>query len=72
MDIQLDNETIEQLSALAVLHNMSTDDLVAKWVRREAVKAENLERLKEMKEHGGIPHDEMMNWLDDFAAGKAV
>ncbi len=72
MDIQLDNETREQLSALAVLHNMSTDDLVAKWVRREAVKAENLERLEEMKKNGGIPHNEMMDWLDDLAAGKAV
>lgn len=72
MDIQLDNETIEQLSALAVLNNMSTDALVAKWVRREAVKAENLERLSEMKKNGGIPHDEMMDWLDDLTAGKAV
>lgn len=72
MDIQLDNETKAQLSALAELHNMSTADLVAKWVRRESVKAENKKRLNDMKENGGIPHDDMMEWLDNFAAGKAV
>lgn len=51
---------------------MSTDDLAAKWVRRESVKAENNVRLNDMKENGGIQHDDMMDWLDNLAAGKAV
>ena len=35
-------------------------------------KAEDMERLADVKENGGIPHDEMMDWLDDLAAGKNV
>ena len=33
---------------------------------------EDARRLKNMKKTGGIAHDEMMDWLDDLAAGRDV
>ena len=76
MNIQLDDKTIELLAAVAALHNIPTEELAEEWLR-DAInyhteKAEDMERLADVKENGGIAHDEMMDWLDDLAAGKNV
>ena len=76
LDIQLDDKTIERLLAVAALQNISTEKLAAEWLRnaskREVEKAEAIARNADMEKNGGIPHDEMMDWVDDLAAGKNI
>jgi len=80
MDIQLDDNTQARINAAAAHQNIAPDVLAAAWLRSlskqfeyaDQEQIEDLQRLDNMKRNGGTSHTEMMDWLDDFAAGKDV
>jgi len=73
MRIQLDDKTQTRISNLAALRNVAPEQLAAEWLKQvskyQEETAEDMRRLASIDEDGGIPHDEMMDWLEDFAAG---
>ncbi len=80
MDIELTKETEANLAAVAALKEMQPEALAAQMLEEQArrlalferEKSEDMERLQNMDNNGGIAHDDMMDWLDDLSAGKAV
>ena len=75
MNIQIDDKTLERLSAQAMIQNTTVENLAAKWLRQaskhHAEKCEDLERLNRMKNNGGVEHGDMMLWLKGQVAGSA-
>ncbi len=74
MDIQLDDNTRARLSAIAVRRQTSPEAIAAELLRQVSLahvdQEEDMAKLESMKLDGGVPHDEMMAWLKDLAAGK--
>jgi len=61
MTVSMDEEQYEQV--------------IADFRKRRIEQVEQLEdmlRLASIKKDGGIPHDEIMDWLENLAAGKSV
>lgn len=75
MNIQIDDKTLERLSAQAMIQNTTVENLAAKWLKQaskhHAEKCEDLERLKRIKKEGGVEHGDMMLWLKSQVAGSA-
>lgn len=76
MEIHLDEQTKARISDLAAMRNVKPEQLAAEWLaqvsKHQAEGAEDLQRLAGVRDDGGIPHDDMMTWLDELAAGNNV
>ena len=76
MQINLDDKTKARLSTVAAMKKTSPEAVAAELLRQaskyHAERAEDEQRLANLRETGGIPHDEMMHWLDDLATGQNV
>ncbi len=80
MDIELTKETEANLAAVAALKEMQPEALAAQMleeqVRRLALfereRTEDMDRLENMKNSGGVAHDDMMNWLEGLSTGKNI
>jgi len=80
MKVQLDDKTKAHLQAMPAHQNHPPELLAAEWLKQvsrqhfvaDQTREEDMERLADMKANGGIDHDDMMDWLDDLAAGKDV
>ena len=73
MKVQPDDKTEARILKLAALQQVPPEQLAADWLRQvskyQEETAEDMQRLASIDEDGGIPHDEMMGWLEGFAAG---
>jgi len=82
MKVDIDPQTESRLKEIAARGNASAErlaaEILAAQVRDEETvrywqdRAEDAKRLENMKKTGGVAHDDMMDWLDDLAAGKDV
>ena len=80
MDINIDDKTAAHLQAIADHQNKPPELVAAEWLSQvsqqrfiaDQTREDDMQRLAAMKANGGIPHDDMMDWLDDLAAGKDV
>lgn len=82
MEIKVDPQTENRLKEIAASANASPEalaaEILAAQIKDQAQarywqeRAEDAKRLENMKKSGGLAHDEMMDWLDDLAAGKDV
>ena len=73
MKVQPDDKTEARILKLAALQQVPPEQLAAEWLRKvskyQEETAEDMQRLADMEADGGIPHDEMMDWLEQFALG---
>ena len=76
MKLDIDDKTEQALIELAELRNVSVPSLLHDFIVKETnyyrERMDDAQRLKNMKQNGGIAHEEMMDWLDDLAVGKDV
>jgi predicted transcriptional regulator len=76
MHIDIDDKTKARLSAVAATRNTSPEELGADLLRHavkyQAERAEDMERLDNMRENGGIPHDEMKSRILNQVTAKDV
>ena len=76
MKVEIDQKTANKLTALAAINGTSLETLIARAVAKDErywrEYEEDMASLKDMKAHGGVPHDEMMNWLKDSSEDKNV
>lgn len=76
MQITLDSKTKARLSVVAAIQNTSPEEVATELLRQaskyHAERVEDQQRLDSMRKTGGVPHNEMMGWLDDLASGQNV
>jgi len=75
MSLEIDPQIEKDLTQLANMKNVSVNGLLREFTVKQKQYFidldEDMRRLDAMKKDGGIPHDEMMDWLEDLAQGKA-
>ncbi len=82
MKIDIDAQTETRLKEIATSGNLTPETLAAEILEQQIKdkdqalywreRAEDMSRLKNMQQNGGVPHGEMMGWVEDLAAGKDV
>ena len=76
MSLDIDPKVERDLTKLADMQNVTVNVLLREFTAKQRKYLEGLnqdmQRLEEMKKDGGIPHDEMIDWLEDLATGKAL
>ncbi len=80
MNIDIDDTTKAHILAMAAHQKKPPELIAAQWLRQishqhyvaDETREDDMQRLAETKADGGIPHEDMMDWLDDLSAGKDV
>lgn len=76
MSLKIDPKVERDLARLADMQNVTVNSLLREYTIKQAKYWEDLnedmKRFDHIKKKGGIPHDEMMDWLEGLASGKSV